>query len=159
MSSRPNLFIAIRIVNSQVKKNLRNVLVSALEEDYNVKNYIEPLDDAHISVLVIYVDGYNQGIIREKFVNVCEANREELEKSRVNIDFDGVDTFGASIMFAKPGAKGTNFLRKIRDILDSQFMLNEEKIKDHSFHTFNPHLTLIKYDLIFISVPDAYFKT
>ena len=72
MSSRPNLFIAIRIVNSQVKKNLRNVLVSALEEDYNVKNYIEPLDDAHISVLVIYVDCYNQGIIREIFVNVCE---------------------------------------------------------------------------------------
>ena len=71
MSSRPNLFIAIRIVNSQVKKNLRNVLVSALE-DYNVKNYIESLDHAHISVLVIYVDCYNQGIIREKFVNVCE---------------------------------------------------------------------------------------
>jgi len=138
----PNLFTAIRTNDPDLLKNLRNVLVRAIEKNYHAKDSITPLEEAHVTITVM--DAHDINFARQEFNRICENHRDELVNAKEDIAFKGMDTFGDKVLFANP-SEGLNFLRKARKILEEEMIIaNKDQIVNHCYRDFNPHLTMFQ---------------
>ena len=48
----PSLFTAVQITNKELKQSLRKVKKKAIDDNYYAKNYIVPLEEAHVHTVV-----------------------------------------------------------------------------------------------------------
>ena len=137
----PNMFTAIQIQNPALMKAFREVQCKAVEDNYYAKNYIVPLEEAHITISVMECQDLE--FAAQEFSRVLEENREELSSLRSEVEFIGTDTFGDKVLYVKPSS-GLQFLSKARDILKKNILDNQErgKMKDHCYPHYNPHLTI-----------------
>ena len=140
----PNLFTSIQISDPQLKDELRKVLVGAVKKNYYSKNYIVPLEEAHITVTVFESD---VEFAREQFKLVCRQNSEKFrEVAKDVITIQGCETFGDKVLFAKPNLESARRLQIFRDILEEQmikkYLGNGKMRKNDCYATYNPHITL-----------------
>ena len=137
----PNMFTAIQIQNPALLKAFREVQCMAVEDNYYAKNYIVPLEEAHITISVMECQDLE--FAAQEFSRVLEENREELSSLRSEVEFTGTETFGDKVLYVKPSS-GLQFLSKARDILKKNILDNQErgKMKDHCYPHYNPHLTM-----------------
>ena len=141
----PSLFTAVRVTNTDLIKNLRKVNFEAIKENYFAKNYIIPLEEAHVTITVF--DTTDKEFAKREFKRVLEENREELSQMKKDIEFKGLDCFGDKVLFAKPDegddGDGLVFLRRAREILEKDMIIrNLRKMTNYCYNTYNPHLTL-----------------
>ena len=141
----PSLFTAVQVKNTDLIKNLRKVNFEAIKENYFAKNYIIPLEEAHVTITVF--DTTDKQFAREEFNRVLEENRDELSQMKKEIEFKGLDCFGDKVLFAKPDegddGDGLVFLIRARDILEKDMIIrNLRKMTNYCYNTYNPHLTL-----------------
>ena len=138
----PSLFTAVQVTNTDLIKNLRKVNFEAIKENYFAKNYIIPLEEAHVTITVF--DTTDKQFAREEFKRVLEENRDELSQMKKEIEFKGLDCFGDKVLFAKPDeGDGLEFLRKARKILEKDMIIrNLRKMTNYCYNSYNPHLTL-----------------
>jgi len=138
----PNLFTAVRIDDPELLKNLRNVLVKAIEKNYHAKDSITPLEEAHVTITVM--EAHDINFARKEFNRICDNHRKELESAKEDIGFKGMDLFGDKVLFANP-SEGLNFLRKARTILEQEMIIaNKDQIVNFCYRDFNPHLTMFQ---------------
>ena len=139
----PSLFTAVQTTNKELIASLRKMLCKGIEENYYAKNYIVPLEEAHITITVF--DTSDKEFARDEFNRVLEEHRHELSQMKADIEFAGLDHFGDKVLFAKPSddGAGTMFLRRARDILEKEMIINNlNKMTNYCYNSYNPHLTL-----------------
>ena len=138
----PNMFTAIRTNNPDLVNKLREVQVAGVETNYYAKNYIVPLDEAHIHITVFeLLDPQNEEFVIQEFQRVLTKARRELSRHSSEIEFRGLDCFGDKILFANPDA-GIDFLKVARTILEKNINENSSIMRNHNYSTFTPHLTM-----------------
>jgi len=138
----PSMFTAVQTTNKELIGNLRKVLCKGIEDNYYAKNYIIPLEEAHITITVF--DTSDKDFAREEFRRVCERYKNELSQLKDGIEFKSLDYFGDKVLFAKPSeGGGTNFLRRAREVLEKEMIINNlDKMTNYCYNSYNPHLTL-----------------
>ena len=138
----PNMFTAIRTTDPNLISKLREVLVAGVESNYYSKNYIVPLEEAHITITVFeLVDNQNEQFVIQEFQRVLTEARKELSKHNSEIEFRGLECFGDKVLYANPYT-GMDFLNVSRRILEKSITDNPSIMENHCYPTFNPHLTL-----------------
>ena len=142
----PNMFTAIKTTDPKLLSELRKVLVKAIENNYYSKNYIVPLEEAHITITVLGVENENEQFVAGAFRRALEENLSDINSFKKDIQFQGLDCFGDKVLYARP-TTGLDFLNKLRQILEKSIVDNPSKIENHCYPTYNPHLTMfhIKY--------------
>jgi len=136
----PNMFLAIQISNPDLKKNLRKVHFNCVVKDNRLKDFIAPLETAHITLNVFRVE--NDRLEEAKLV-LREAFENHLEemKSEETISFKGLGMFGNTVLFTKPNI-GIEFLHRVHNIF--QTALSAHKFDVGGSRSYNPHLTLMQ---------------
>ena len=71
----PSLFTAVQITNKELKQSLRKVKKKAIDDNYYAKNYIVPLEEAHVHITVF--DTTNKEFDREELNRVLEETTED----------------------------------------------------------------------------------
>ena len=142
-TSGPSLFTAVQTKNKELIGNLRKVVCKGIEDNYYAKDYIVPLEEAHVTITVF--DTNDKDFAREEFNRVLEENRRELSQMKNDLEFTGLGHFGDKVLFAKPTepSVGTNFLRRAREVLEQEMIVkNPDKMTNYCYNTYNPHVTL-----------------
>jgi len=137
----PNMFTAIKTTDPKLLSELRKVLVKAIENNYYSKNYIVPLEEAHITITVLGVENENEQFVAGVFRRALEENLSDIKSFKKDIQFQGLDCFGDKVLYARP-TTGLDFLNKLRQILEKAIVDNPSKIENHCYPTYNPHLTM-----------------
>ena len=139
-SKSPNMFLAIQISSPDLKKNLRKVHFNCVVKDYRLKDFITPLETAHVTLNVFRVEKTRleeaKLILRDAF-----ENRSEELKSEGRIAFKGLGMFGKSVLFAKPN-KGNMFLQKLHEMFQAALACHNIGVSEYQSYT--PHLTLLQ---------------
>lgn len=140
---RPNMFTAIRTNNPDLISELRRVHVAAVEDNYYAKNYIVPLEEAHVTLNVFeLLDMRQEPFLIEEFQRSLAQKKSQLLKLDKKLEFCGLDCFGNKILYAKP-IGGMDLLKSAHDVLEKT--INDNQIlKTYGFSTYNPHLTMLR---------------
>ena len=64
-TSGPSLFTAVQTKNNELIGNLRKVVCKGIEDNYYAKDYIVPLEEAHVTITVF--DTSDKEFAREEF--------------------------------------------------------------------------------------------
>ena len=134
-----NYFLAFRLQNPDLVRNLRKVHLHFVTKNESMKNYIDPLDTAHITLNVFHADN-------NQVDNLKQLIQKELDKYRDSLnppdqfEVQGLGMFGQTVMWAAP-TRGQDFLHKIHDIFQNLLMEHNFYTKTHSY---NPHVTLFQ---------------
>ena len=138
----PNMFTAIRTNNPALISKLREVLVAGVESNYFAKNYIVPLEEAHLTITVFeLVEPQNEQFVIQEFQRVLTEAKKELARHNSEIEFRGLECFGDKVLYANPYT-GIDFLKVSRRILEKSITDNASIMENHCYPTFNPHLTM-----------------
>ena len=98
---RPNMFTAIRTNNPDLISELRRVHVAAVEDNYYAKNYIVPLEEAHVTLNVFeLLDMRQEPFLIEEFQRSLTQKKSQLLKLDKKLEFSGLDCFGDKILYA-----------------------------------------------------------
>ena len=141
MSSKsPNMFLAFQISNPDLIKNLRNVHFNSVMKDNRLKDFITPLETAHVTLNVFRVekDRLEEAklILKEAF----EANIEEMKPKEI-ASFKGLGMFGKHVLFAKPN-NGFEYMHRVHDIFKTALAAHDFDVEGS--RSYNPHLTLLQ---------------
>ena len=152
----PNLFTAIQVSDPQIRDELRKVLMSAVKKNYYSKNYIVPLEEAHITITVFESD---VAFAREQFNVVCQQNKEKFRAARDVIRLQGCETFGDKVLFAKPDQETSKRLHIFKSVLEQEMIKdhlgNGKMIRNDCYATYNPHVTMLHIRYIFYIMQDV----
>ena len=134
-----NYFLTFRLQNPDLVRNLRKVHLHFVTKNESMKNYIDPLDTAHITLNVFHADN-------NQVDNLKQLIQKELDKYRDSLnppdqfEVQGLGMFGQTVLWAAPTG-GQDFLHKIHDIFQNLLMEHNFYTKTHSY---NPHVTLFQ---------------
>eukprot|EP00092_Neocalanus_flemingeri_P032194 GFUD01034991.1.p1 GENE.GFUD01034991.1~~GFUD01034991.1.p1 ORF type:complete len:197 (+),score=52.68 GFUD01034991.1:54-644(+) len=138
-SKSPNMFLAFQITDPDLIKNLRNAHFNCVVKDHRLKDFINPLETAHVTLGVfrVEIDRLEEAkkVIKEAF----EANLEEMKPEGM-ISFKGLGMFGRTVLFAKPNT-GIDYLNRVNGIFKAALAAHDFDVMDKSY---NPHITLFQ---------------
>eukprot|EP00092_Neocalanus_flemingeri_P029006 GFUD01031490.1.p1 GENE.GFUD01031490.1~~GFUD01031490.1.p1 ORF type:complete len:201 (+),score=53.30 GFUD01031490.1:69-671(+) len=137
----PNLFLAFQISNPDLISNLRKVHFNCVQKENRLKDFIVPLETAHVTLNVFRVE--NERLEEAKLI-LQEAFKLHIKTMTVKakvVTFKGLDMFDKSVLFAKPDA-GIEYLQEIHNVFKKA--LADNNFTDYGYHTFNPHLTMFQ---------------
>ena len=136
------MFLAFQISNPELILNLRKVHFKCVEKENRLKDFIVPLETAHVSLDVFRVENGRleeaKLILQDVFDQHIKTIETDVEKI---VTFKGLDMFGGSVLFAKPNT-GNEYLQKIHKVFRKALIDNKFEI--HGYNTYNPHLTMFK---------------
>ena len=138
----PNLFLAFQITNPELIANLRKVLYTCVEKENGLKDFIAPLETAHVTLDVFRVETENLAdaklMLQDVFDRHIKTIWKEVGKS---VTFKGLDMFGKTVLFARPD-QGSDFLQKVHKVFRKA--LEDAGIGINGYKDYNPHLTLLQ---------------
>ena len=138
----PNLFLAFQITNPELIANLRKVLYTCVEKENGLKDFISPLESAHVTLDVFRVETENLEEAKSMFQDVFDQHIQTITREvRKSVTFKGLDMFGKTVLFAKPD-QGSDFLQKVHKAFRKA--LEDAGIEIHGYKEYNPHLTLLQ---------------
>lgn len=142
--NRPNMFTAIRTDNPKLISELRKVQEAAVEDNYDAKDYIVPLAEAHVTLSVFeLLDMRQEAFLIQEFQRSLAGKKSELLELDKKLEFCGLGCFGDKILYAKP-IGGTDFLKCAHDILEKVIYDNNSILKTYGYPTYNPHITMFR---------------
>ena len=136
----PNVFLAIKITNQELIENLRKAHFNCVMEDNRLKDFITPLETAHVTLAVFRVEDKRLEEAKAILQEVVNANLEEF-KQRKPISFQGLGMFGKSVLFVKPNA-GREYLKRAHEVFKEALEKNNFELTGHG--SYNPHVTIFQ---------------
>ena len=136
----PNVFLAFQITNPELIKNLRKAHFNCVMKDNRLKDFITPLETAHVTLNVFRVESERLEEAKVIIQEVFKANIEQL-KPEGPVSFQGLGMFGKTVLFAKPNT-GIEFLQRAHDIFKEALGKNNFDLTGHG--SYNPHVTLFQ---------------
>ena len=132
-----NYFLTFRLNDQNLQKELRKVHVEFVGQDESIKNFIEPVEKAHVTLNVINCEKSRL----EELINLLKEeieNHKEKLRNAPDIEIKGLGMFGTSVMWAEP-TNGVEYLQDVHQIFKKMLLKNGFGTKTFSY---NPHVTL-----------------
>ena len=107
-----NYFLTFRLNDQNLQKELRKVHVEFVGQDESIKNFIEPVEKAHVTLNVINCEKSRL----EELINLLKEeieNHKEKLRNAPDIEIKGLGMFGTSVMWAEP-TNGVEYLQDVR---------------------------------------------
>ena len=134
--SGPNYFLTFRFQSRELMSKLAKVHEEFLTKDESLKNYIEPVSLAHITLNVLNIEP-------ERLEELKNLIRETISKNQAsfipqgNLKLRGLGMFGESVLFAVP--ENEEYLQKVHEIFRDLFIQHDIWTEERSY---TPHVTL-----------------
>ncbi|XP_066104245.1 A-kinase anchoring protein 7 isoform X2 [Saccopteryx bilineata] len=141
---QPNYFLSIPITNKEITGGIKIVQNAIIEQDKRLARAMSSDGSFHITLLVMQLlneDEVNTGI--DALLALKPFIEEILQGKRLNLPFQGIDTFGNQVGFVKL-AEGDhiNTLLEIAEVAKRTFQ--EKGLLAGESRRFQPHLTFMK---------------
>lgn len=137
---RANYFLAIRINNENLLRNIEVFQDHQIVVDENLKKFCESSVKAHVTLNVLQLDSTDD---ITKCIKLLNENLIVEEKSECKLKFKGVGKFGKKIIYAKPiKDEGEEILQSL--FSNIKRILDEGGIKVENKKQYNPHITMFK---------------
>ncbi|XP_066229339.1 A-kinase anchoring protein 7 isoform X1 [Saccopteryx leptura] len=141
---QPNYFLSIPITNKEITEGIKIVQNAIIEQDKRLARAMSSDGSFHITLLVMQLlneDEVNTGI--DALLALKPFIEEILQGKRLNLPFQGIDTFGNQVGFVKL-AEGDhiNTLLEIAEVAKRTFQ--EKGLLAGESRRFQPHLTFMK---------------
>ena len=108
-----------------------------LTKDESLKNYIEPVSLAHITLNVLNIEPERLGDLKNLIRETISKNQGSFV-SQGTLRLRGLGMFGGSVLYAVP--ENEEYLQNIHKIFRDVLIQNEIWTEDRSF---TPHVTLL----------------
>ncbi|KAM8790325.1 A-kinase anchoring protein 7 isoform 1-T1 [Rhynchonycteris naso] len=141
---QPNYFLSIPITNKEITRGIKIVQNAIIEQDKRLARAMSSDGSFHITLLVMQLlneDEVNKGV--DALLALKPSIEEILQGQRLNLPFQGIDTFGNQVGFVKL-AEGDhiNTLLEIAEVAKRTFQ--EKGLLAGESRRFQPHLTFMK---------------
>jgi len=136
----PNVFLAIQITNQDLIRNLREAHFKVVMKDTKLKDFITPVETAHVTLNVFKVEKDRLEEAKKILKETFEANLDKF-KIPEPITFKGLGMFGTSVLFVKPNI-GVEFLHKANEVFKTALSKNNFEVTSHD--SYNPHITIFQ---------------
>ena len=136
----PNVFLAIKITNQELVQNLRKAHFNCVMEDNRLKDFITPLETAHVTLNVFRVENDRLEEAKAILQDVFIANLEEF-KHKEPISFQGLGMFGKTVLYVKPKT-GLEYLKTAHEVFKAALEKNNFELTGHG--SYNPHVTIFQ---------------
>lgn len=137
---QPNAFLALQVKSPDIHKNLVEVAGKILDYDERLAEAVESVAKAHITLLVAQIEDEEV----ERVTSLVELYVQQNLRQNglpLDIDFQGLGSFGERVVFAKP----TSSLELIATIAnDLSSALATAGIRVKLENAYKPHLTIMK---------------
>ena len=149
-NTRPNFFLAIRILSESVKNTAVYFKDCVLEKNEHFKPAFVPIPTLHLTLLVMSLNNKEEieNVLKCLYLCLCEIkNLARIDSERL-LCIEGVGNFRGQVVFAEVKENEClKFLRKISKILYQKFLDNN--VSMNSKADFKPHITLMKLSRCF----------
>lgn len=149
-NTRPNFFLAIRILSESVKNTAFYFKDCVLEKNEHFKPAFVPIPTLHLTLLVMSLNNKEEieNVLKCLYLCLYEIkNLARIDSERL-LCIEGVGNFRGQVVFAEVKENEClKFLRKISKILYKTFLDNN--VSMNSKADFKPHITLMKLSRCF----------
>ena len=136
----PNVFLAIKITNQDLIKNLREAHFNVVMKDNRLKDFITPVETAHVTLNVFRAEEDRLEEAKKILRDTFEANLDKF-KATESLTFKGLGMFGTGVLFVKPNA-GVEFLNSAYEVFKAALAKHNFKLSEYD--SYNPHITIFQ---------------
>jgi len=139
----PNYFVAIPILNEQIRDKLLEVQNGIVECHKELKSALTPLVKTHITLTVVHLKNAEEIESASNGLKNAVARMQEEDIHEMKLNFEGLGHFGNRVLFARIlEDAGRTMLCRTAEIVKNAFIESGVKITDD--RDFNAHLTVVK---------------
>ncbi|CAH1782947.1 unnamed protein product [Owenia fusiformis] len=137
---RPNHFLALRITDEEIRKNILDVQDAILDVEDRYAECVIPAGALHVTLCVLGLDTPDQVGHAVDFLHHYHEEIKTMVAKDLSLTFKGVGTFFDRVLYAEPIPN--QGLINIVEYLKTLCKENGIDVRDN--HDFVPHLTIMK---------------